>query len=93
MVADFVDQCVFDECCQGKIMVAPISKQRFPVEKNHVGLLRRWLEAVVVADRHAVIEAEQIVRAFQRHRLFRSRIRKVFDPNDHTAQMLAEGFR
>ena len=91
MVPDFVDQGVFDDGRERKIVIAPIGEERLSIEKDHVGLIAHRFQAMVVADRHAVIEAEQIVRAFQLHRGFSRGIGEILDLDHDAAEMPSEG--
>ena len=93
MMANFVNEGVFDKSGQGTATIAPIGKQWPPVEKDHVDIVPWRIEADIMTDRHAMVEAKEIIGALQRRGLFGFRIGKVLDLDHHTLDEVGERLR
>src|ERR1700719_3562023 len=67
--------------------LAPVVEYRAAIEKDHVEV-RPWIADTLVRQRHALIKAENIERAFETHRRLGFLVGELFDP-DHDVSELA----
>ncbi len=82
MMADFVDQHMAHDMLEALAAFRPIIQERPAVEVDHIDIVAHIMDALV-ADRHALIEAEEIERRLQSHVLHDFGRGELLDPDAH----------
>ena len=78
MMADLMDQHMTHQTTEILVAFAPVIEQGTAIKKDHVDILGRIHDAALV-NRHALIQTQQIERAFERHVSANFRIGELLD--------------